>query len=884
MRNQTLFRLALSMVRLSFIAFPREFRRRHGADALSYFEDRACDRLTERGVRGLAMLVLSSVVDTVRAGLAERRSGIRGGRLSLGSVVSDTRFGLRSLRKHPGFVVATATPIALGVAGVTAVFAVISAVVLAPLPYDQPEALVLVGRAPDPGATVQRSFAVSPTTLIDLEDGVPGLESIGGVLSARRTVLGPEPEVVHVASVTRQFMDVFRIGLTAGRTFAPAEFRDPHVALLSWQYWQRRWGGDVAAVGSILRTDQGDLRIIGILPQSWHRSEAVYGTDAGIWTPLDYGEWQDRGDFERNITLAYTVARLAPGTSIEVANEQLRAAAVELWREHPGAYSRADGTAQVIEARSLHAETVGPIGNRLAMLLAAVACILAIACANVANLFLARGAARQRELAMRSVLGAGRIRLSVQLLVESIAIAVAGGSAGLLLAYVSLDTLVAFTPGLPRADAVAVDLRVAAVALLVSVGCGVGFGMVPAIANSSHDPGGVLRGGRQPRRGADRLRATLVVGQTALALVLVACGGLMANSVLRLALIEPGFRRDGILTVQATLALSMNGSASSAFYDSFTERLSAIPGVMAVSGSLFVPGDGRVFPTSITHPRTGQQMQSLFLTVLPDFFHVLDIPIIEGRPLGQQDSPGTSPAAVVSRSLAQELWPGESPIGRTFDARRRTLTVVGVAADIRSRDLHHAPQPMFYESYSQNPWLPGIHMLIRYGGDVTAIVPAIRSALRATDPTVALDEVMPLPDVLAADTLEERHYALLLGVFSTLALAIAAVGIYATVSYTMARRVREMGIRRAVGARGSDVVSLVMRHGLLHAAAGAAIGTGVALVAARSLESLLFDITPSDPVTFIIVGTVLLCTALLACLAPAVRAARADPLSILKGD
>lgn len=876
-------RWASRLVSAAFFAFPREFRERYRVDALVYFRDRARGRLDRGGWPGLVRLVVVSVVNTVLAGLAERRSAWRAATRGSG-LQPDVHAALRSLWRRPRFVLSAVVPVALGVAGVTGVFAVVDGVVLRPLPYEDPAALVAVGSPLQSGGRVTASTA----NLIDLEGAIPGLV-VGGITGGSIVLKGDEPVQVRITRPTRAFMEIFRVKPALGRSFAEEDYASPRVALITWSFWQSRWGGDVSALGSVLEADIGDLRIIGILPRSWRPPEALNGSGGDLWIPVDY----TASDLEvtRAFGFGSGVGRLGEGASLEAVNEQLAAAAVALWRAHPDANTERDGTPKSLEARPLHAVTVGDIGSRLAMLLGAVGLLLAIACANVANLFLARGAARERELAVRTVLGAGRGRLVTQLLVESTTVALIGGVIGLGLAYAGLDTLIALTPDLPLSESVVVDLRVAAASIVVSLASGVAFGLVPALTVSQRDPGGVLRGGSQPHRRADRLRGLLVVGQTALGLVLIVGGGLLVNSVVRLGLVEPGFRSEGVLTLRPRLNPRVYGGAdapATAFYSAFTDALSAVPSIRSVSGTMFVPGEGLPVSIRVTDLRTGDVLQRWRHTVLPGFFELLEIPIVEGRAFGPEDRPAGVRAVVIGETLARELWPGESPVGAVLRANDGDsdveYRVIGVASDILDRGPHDPPVGAIYESFLQNPWLPAMSILVRHDGDAAGIVPGIRDALRGTDPSVPLLGVAPLTAILARNTAEERRYAILLSVFSLVALAIAAVGVYATTSYAVARRLREMGIRRAVGARGLDVAGLVVRRSLTEAGAGAAAGVLIALAAARTLDSLLFQITPSDPATYIAVVAILLGCAFIACMAPAVRAMRADPLAILRED
>ncbi|MGD8329997.1 MAG: ABC transporter permease [Acidobacteriota bacterium] len=866
---------ATRLYELFLYAYSPVFRARYQDELAATFEAGLADA-GDPARRSL--FLLTACAGALAHGLAERITGWH----PVAGMALDLRSGLRSLARRPGFLLAAAVPVALGVGGVAAVLAVMNGVLLRPLPYEQPERLVKVGRPLASGALA----SVSTANVIDLEDEVPGL-TVAGLMGAQTVVRnGDEPAMLVLARPTRHFMEVFGLTPELGRPFLPDEYVEPHVAILSWSYWQRAWGGDPAAVGAQLETDLGDFRIVGVLPRSWQPPEAVRRTDADAWIPLNYED--SMLEITRAFGFTEAVGRLRPGATIEAVNEQLRAAATSLWEQYPDANSERDGSAKMLEARSLYAETVGDIGGRIGMLLGAVGCLLAIACANVANLFLARGSERERELAMRTVLGAGRRRLVVQLLVECLAVAVLGGLAGLALAYTSLDALVTMTPDLPRAQSVAIDLRVVGAGFAVALIAGLAFGLLPALTTSQRDPGNVLRGGTSTRRGADRLRGALVIGQTALALALVTGGGLLVNSVVRLAMVDLGFRSEGVLAVRPHLSAYITGGEDDPrpFYRAFRDRLRTIPGVQAVSGGMFLPGEGLPVIFHLDDPEGDEPLESWRHTVFPGYFELLDIPIIEGRGLGPEDTEGSARAVVLSRSLARELWPGRPAVGRTLKGsdgtHEFTFTVVGVAEDVRDAGPHEDPGPVLYEAYAQNPWLPSMSLLVRYRGDAAAAGPAVRAALRAVDPTVPLGDAVSLTDLVARNTVQERHYALLLGTFSLIALAIAAVGVYATVSYTVTRRLREMAIRVAVGARAGDVMRLVIGRGLLQVVTGVLLGCVLALIATGVLESLLFGITPSDPATYLLAAAVLIVVALAACVVPALRATRVDPLTIMR--
>ena len=873
-------RYARRVVALALSAFPRDFRTRHGDDALGYFEDRACERLARGGWTALVGLTVRTVLDVFVSGVVERwRSRTT---LRMGGLLSDLAQGVRSLRRHPGFVAGAALPIALGVAGVTSVVAVVDSVLIRPLPYAHADRLVKVGRPLEGGALAP----ISTANLIDLEERVTALE-VAGVQGGTTLVFGEEgAELVSVTRPTKQYLDVMGVRPLLGRGFGEGDFREPGPVLVTWGFWQRRWGGDAAVLGSTLRTELGTLTVVGVVARDWTPPEALNGASGDLWVPIDY----DDPMLERTRAFGFSdaVARLEPGAALEEANDQLRAAAAALAEAHPGANRLEDGTAKGLEARSLHAETVGDIAPRLGLILGAVSVLLAVACANVANLFLARGTDRRRELALRTALGAGRGRLLIQLFAESLGVAAVGGVVGCLLAWLSVDALAGFVPELPRADAVRVDLRVVATSIAVTLGSALAFGLAPAFTTSSTDSGRALRESGAGRSAGGRLRALLVAGQVALAIVLVTAGGLLTNSVVRLGLVELGYRTEDVLFLRPRMHVGADGEEASSYLRSLSERLEALPGVSQVSGSMFLPGEGRPVVVHLEHPATGDTIQRLRHTILPGLFGTLDIPVLAGRSLDPLLGPDDRPEAVVGRSLAEELWPGETAVGRSFegnDGRRKfTWTVVGVVEDIRTAGPQEAPAPLFYTSFHQDPWLPSMALVFRYEGRPADLAPVLRRVAADVDPDTPVRELGSVSELVRHNTVQQRRYALLLGLFSAVALAIAGVGVHATTAYAVSARLREMGIRRAVGASGRDVASLVVRKGIAPAVAGAMVGLGLALAATRGLRELLFGVTANDPGTYGLVAVLLLLVALLACASPAWRAVTADPARVLRSE
>jgi len=867
----------------ALLTFPRDFRDRYREDALAYFEDRLREARGRSGRVGVAWLVVRTLVDVVVSGSRERIARLR---TALTGSGADVRYAFRSLRRRPGFVVAAALPVALGMAGVTTVFAVIDGVLLRPLPYPEPDRLVEVGRPLESGAL----GGLSPANAFDLQGELSTLERVG-IFAGGGTLIDPEGEA-RVASITRvdpEALEVLGLTPAVGRTLGPDDTAESGAVLVTWSFARDYWGDPSAAVGGTLAADHRGgrtFRVVGVISPDFTPPEALGGMAMGdIWWPLDPADplLEQTRAFDG---FGSVVARIAPGRSLQAVNRELEGAAERLAEAHPDANRADDGAPEPLEARPLHAQTVGDFGPRLALLMGAVAALLAIACANVANLFLARGVERERELALRGVMGAGTGRLAVQLLAEAVAVALVGGVVGVGLATLGLDALLAWTPELPRAGEVALDLRVAGAALLATLASGVVFGLAPLGIAARREPATVLGGGRARRLGAERLRGLLVVGQTALAVVLVTGAGLLVNSAARLATTELGFDPDGVL-VLSPRTNGVDQDDLGPLTRDFVRTASAVPGVERVSGALLTPGAGPPISVQVTPDGAGaadDPHPMWWHSVLPGFFETLGVPVLAGRGF-DEDPERDRGAAVVNEAFARGLWGEERAIGRSFrvengpggEMMRRT--VVGVVGSIRYRGARHAPEPVFYESYLANPWLSGVELLVRHRPVMDPN--ALREAFRGDHPGHPVTRVSRLDEVVAESSAEERAWALLLAAFSLIALGIASVGIYATMAYSVTRRFGEVALRRAVGADAGDIVRLVVGRALVLAASGVGIGVVVAALSGRVLSDLLFEITPRDPATLAVVAGLLLVVALVACVVPARRATRVDPARVL---
>jgi putative ABC transport system permease protein len=811
----------------------------------------------------------------------------------------DLRVALRSLRRTPGFVAVVVLTLALGVGATTAVFSVVHAVLLRPPPYRAPEALVTVSHARrGPGGG--RGTAVSAPSFADYRDRARVLTGVAVAAGWSPALTGRgEPERLHGGRVSAAYFATLGVPAALGRTPRPDEDRPgrSQVVVLSDALWRRRFGASPAALGAAVQLDGARYDVVGVMPPGFRDP---FAREAELWTPLALAPDQLAGPARTDEWLRL-VARLRPGVTVERARAELAALAAQLRREDPGDLP-ATWTLAVTPLSDLAAGAARPV---LLVLLGAVGCVLLVACANVANLLLARAAGRAREVAVRAAVGASRARVARQLLAESLALAGAGGAAGLLLAAGAVRAFAAAAPAdLLGADALAGGVGVNGAVLAFTLGVtaltGVLFGVAPAVQASRADVRGVLRAGARGAtadRGRQAVRRALVVAQVALALTLLVGAGLLAQSFARLRGVAPGFDPARVLTLTLTLppATYPRDPQRTAFYDRLLPALAAVPGVRAAGVTSVLPFGGGWYTSALAiegqpTPADGSGPSGDVRVVSPDFFAALRVPLLRGRVFTARDGPDAPRVAVVDAELARRYWPGGSPIG-TRVARRpgpgaptQWYTVVGVVGHTAHEGLGAAARVQVYLPYAQDGPPPTMAVAVRTAGEPAAAAAAVRRAVAAVDPALPVADVRPLEARVAASLGQRRLTAALLAAFAAAALALAAAGIYGVLSYVVAQRTREIGVRLALGGAPGGVLRLVLRQGVGLAVAGVGVGAVATLGLTRLLESQLYGVRAADPATFGAVALLLVGVAALATLVPALRATRVAPTTALRGE
>ncbi len=797
-------------------------------------------------------------------------------------MLQDIRYALRSLRHHPVFTLTAVLTLALGIGANTAIFSAVNSVLLRPLPYPEPDRLVTIwGFHP--------SIGRESASLPDFLDWRRDARSFSGMMAwanTQFTVTGTgEPEVVNGALVTVNYFRVLGARVPVGRDFRQEEERSGagRVAVLSDGYWQREFGGRADAIGRRIILGGQPYTIVGVGAVGPALPDPV-----DVWAPLTTDTVQGR----RNDFLQ-VIGRLAPGVDLRHAEDEMTTIARRLEREYPNS-----NAGWGINLVGLQERIVGEVRPSLLVFMGAVGLVLLIACANVANLMLARVASREREVTIRAALGASRRRLVRQLLTESVLLALAGGALGLAVAVWGVSGFRALAPGaLPRLDEIEVNGGALAFALALSLATGLLFGVVPAMRILRYDlRAGLTEGGRTLAgpRSAGRTRSALVLAEVALASVLLVGAALLLTSFVRLQRTDPGFTSHGVLTARVTLPRSRydDPERQVAFADALLDRVRPLPGVaVAAVGSDAPIGDGPPYwsfsVAGVDQPPPEVVQDAVIYRATPDYFRAFKLPLVRGRWFEAADRGDAAPVALVSEALARRYWPSGDPVGAriTFgdpaDSTSVWMTIVGVVGDVRQDGAMSPAYPQIYVPFAQ---LSSRSMLVvlRTAGDPLALAPAVKQALAAVDPSLALGRVATMDDRVADTLARPRVNALLLAGFAASALMLAALGIYGVIAYSMIQRTRELGIRMALGARAEDVLRLVLRQGMAPVLAGLALGLGGAAVASRVLRGLLYGVASTDPATYLAVAVFLSAVALVASYLPARKASLADPVDALR--
>ena len=811
----------------------------------------------------------------------------------LGELAQDVAFTWRQLAKNPGFTAVAVLTLALGIGGTTAIFSAVYAVVLRPFPLFEVERVFVVGE------TFQGLLSsMSAGNYTDANAGVTAFDGLAAEQFASFNLSDSvAPERVIGGRVTANYFDVLGMRPMAGRTFAPEEDQPGRdlVVILSHKLWARRFGAR-PIVGTSIRMNGRDHLVAGIMPAAFDLSS----NNEELWTPIAFTPERKAMHDEHYLTV---YGRLKRGVSREQALQQLEVVAARLRRELPR-----DAAQLRYSMDSFREQYVGSYRGRLFVLLGAVAVVLLIACGNVANLLLARGAARGREIAVRTALGAGRLRIVRQLLTESVVLAIAAAGAGLLLAYWFITGVVAASPpGVPRLDQARIDPVALAFAVAVALGSSVVCGLAPALRLARSDvQTGLREGGRGSTRGGfrDRLRAGLIVAEVALSLLLLVGAGLLIRSALALQRVDPGFDPRGVLSARVALPQTSYGDPVHAreTFRRLADDVASLPGVTHAAVTSYAamgPGGGSngLLPEDAGDFDLSKLIQSQLRMVTPDFFATLRIRIVKGRGFDAGDRRGGQKVMIVSEALAARAFGGQNPIGRRMgccesgpDGKQDYKVIVGVAADVRSRGPATAPRPEFYLPLAQAPdaawdWIGRtMYIVARTEGNPQTLTPAVRGALQRIDPDLPLFDVRQMDERLAAALATARFNTLLLSLLGAIGLLLAASGIYGVIAYFVSQRTQEIGVRIALGATAAGVVRLVLGEALQPVALGAAVGVVSAIAATRVLASQLFGVSPTDPLTIAAVVAMLVGVALVASVIPARRAASIDPTRALQAE
>ena len=799
--------------------------------------------------------------------------------------LQDLRYGARSMLRTPGFTATAVIALALGIGANTAIFSVVNAILLRPLAYkDSDRLVVLLHRGTDP---------VAVSNYIDWRDQNRSFEATAAAEAWSPNLTNADPpEHLPGLHVSQNLLPMLGVEPLLGRFFLPSEDRkgSEHEVMIGYSLWQRRFGGSRDVLGRPVTLDGQSYTIVGVMPRGF--KFAPFWSSGDLWAPATLGDRPpNRGGNSLRV-----FARVKPGTSLAQARADIAAITARLEQRYPG-------TNRGVTVTPLKEKVVGKIETPLLVLLGAVGFVLLIACANVAHMLLARAAAREKEIAVRTALGAGRLRVIRQHLTENMLLAAMGSGAGFLLALAGIRALAALSPpDMPRVDTVTIDVPVALFLLGVTAVTSVAFGLAPALQTSAVNLAGSLKeGGRGSSDGIrrNRLRSILVASEFALALVLLIGAGLMIRSFFALQSIDPGFNPHHLLSMEVQVAGSKEAlpHRRAVFYPQLLEKIRALPGVESAGGINHLPLAGDLWGWSFLiegrpKPRPGETPTAVYRIVMPGYFRTMNLPLVRGRDIAHTDNRSAPGVVIVNEQAARSFWPGQDSIGQriSFDSGKIWLTVIGIARDAKQYDWAAAPFPEVYlaamqqQDFLENQasFMAYLTLVVRTSGDPAALASAVKDVVWSFDRNLPISQVVTMDGVVANANAQPRFEMMLLGVFAIVALTLAAVGIYGVMSYSVSRRTQEIGIRMSLGATRAEVLGLVVRQGMTLALAGSAAGIAAALLLARLMTKMLYGVRPADPVTFAGVAVVLILVALLASYIPARRATRIDPMVALR--
>lgn len=795
----------------------------------------------------------------------------------------DIKYGVRVIIRNPGFTIVAVLALALGIGATTTIFSVVDAVLLKPLPYTDPGKLVVVREKRLPQFP---DFSTAPGNFISWQQDNSVFQQMGALAYSSFNLIGVgEPERLIGGKVTDGFFAMLGVRPQIGRDFNSSEQQtgQEHVAIISDGLWKNRFGAVTSIVGRTLNLDGIDYSVIGIMPPGF-----VFNNEpCDIWTPMAFTA-KDAGQHGGHYM--FSIGRLKPGVTLEQARQDLTRIASNLEQQFPNS-----NKGWSVNLVGMQDYAVGSVRTALLVLLGAVGFVLLIACVNVANLLLARSATRQKEMSIRTALGAARIRIIRQLLVESLILSILGGVAGLLIAIWGLRSLLALAPqDLLHVNHVSIDLRVLGFTALIAVLTSLLFGLAPALQTSNTKPMDVLK---EASRGSSEsgsrrmIRSALVVIEIALALVLLIGAGLMIKSFVRLAHVDPGFDPGNVISMNVPLPRKKysDEKLQSAFFNQLLQKVSTLPGVKSDATTMQLPlnGDDYILGYDIQGrpPASDNDATATnYYAVSSDYFSTMGIHLIKGRFFTPYDTSDTKHVAIINETMARKVFPNEDPIGKNINVTNGPTVyreIVGVVSDVKQYTLDTDAPMQTYEPFTQHPFST-MTLLVKTTGDPTVLTPAIRRTILDIDPNQPVSRVATLESVVSKSLESQRFAMVLLLVFASVAALLAGVGIYGLMSYSVTQRTHEIGIRVALGAANRDVLRLVVGHGMFLTAIGIVCGVGGAIALTRLMKALLFEVSTTDVETFVIISVSLAIIALIACIIPALRAVRVDPMVALR--
>jgi putative ABC transport system permease protein len=812
---------------------------------------------------------------------AQRRSAF------MGDLKQDIVYAARKLRSAPAFTLTVILTLALGIGANTAIFSVVDEVLLQPLPFSKPDRVVrlrfIYNGEPDAG---------SPPELRDFRTRSRTIQSFAMYQGRANNLARPnaDPELLVGVEVSANWFNLLGIQPQLGRVFVDGEDREgaPKVAILSDQIWRRDFNADPSLIGRPIRLNGEEVTVVGVIPAG-----RGYPLSAEIWTPLVFTAAQ-LSDDARGARYLSMLGRLKDGVTTEAASRDLSQIGASVAATFPENYRTL-----AIQAVPLQKAIVGDLERPLLVIMGAVAFVLLIACANVANLFLVRATSRESEMAVRTALGAGKGRLVRQLITESVLLSILGGACGLLLAHWGMKALLGLAPpNLPRVGTATIDTAALLVTVVVALTTGVAFGLLPTM-HLDNDVAGALRAGARgtrTRHVSTRTRGSIVVAEVALAVTLLVGAGLLLRSFQQLLAVDPGFRPEGVLTFRVSLPdrTYPTDTAERHFVAALEERLHAIPGVRQAAISTVLPLDGSDMTLSFTVrgraplPKNAEPATQI-VSATPQFFLAMGIPLVRGRLFTRDNQAGGAKEIVVSREFVRRYFPNEDPLGHyvelgwSVDGDRRGGTIIGVVGDVKQGALDQETPPLLYLPYPQAP-MAGLRVILRSNLPPTSLTRTARAVVREIDRELPVYAIRPLEEYVSTAVGPQRFYATLVGIFALVALVLAAVGLYGVIAYAVSQRTHELGVRVALGATGERIAAMVVGQGLTLTFGGVVLGVAAAVAVTRVLGSLLFGVSALDPLTFAAVLLVLTAVAAIASYVPARRAARVDPLVAMRGD